>query len=61
MDTLNLRQRILLNQPHIESASGDIANFTTDMKAPLKECKVYFNPIQEGSGDPSLDNIRDII
>lgn len=60
MDTLNLRQRILLNQPHIESVSGDIASFTTDMKAPLKECKAYFNPIQEGSGDPSPDNIRPI-
>ena len=60
MDTLNLRQRILLNQPHIESISGNIANFTTDMKAPLKECKVYFEPIQEGEGDPSPDNIRPI-
>lgn len=61
MDTLNLRQRILLNQPHIESASGDIANFTTDMKAPLKECKVYFKPIQEGEGNSSPDNVRNII
>lgn len=61
MDTLNLRQRILLNQPHIESVSGDITNFTTNMKAPLKECKVYFNPIQEGSGEPSLNNVRDIV
>lgn len=58
MDSLNLRQRILLNQPHIESVSGDIANFTTDMKAPLKECKIYFEPIQEGEGDPSPDNVR---
>lgn len=60
MDSLNLRQRILLNQPHIESVSGDIANFITNMKAPLKECKVYFNPIQEGEGDPSPDNIKNI-
>ncbi len=60
MDTLNLRQRILLNQPHIESVSGDIASFTTDMKAPLKECKVSFMPVQEGEGDPSLTNVRNI-
>lgn len=60
MDSLNLRQRILLNQPHIESVSGNIANFTTDMKAPLKECKVYFEPVQEGEGDPNPDNIRPI-
>lgn len=60
MDSLNLRQRILLNQPHIESIRGDIANFTTNMKVPLKECKVYFEPVQEGEGDPSPDNIRPI-
>lgn len=60
MDSLNLRQRILLNQPHIESVSGDIANFTTNMKSPLKECKIYFEPVQEGEGDPSPDNIRPI-
>lgn len=66
MDALRLRQRILLNQPHIETKIGsesstEITHFKTDMKAPLKECKVYFNPIQEGSGDPSSDNIRDFL
>ena len=66
MDALRLRQRILLNQPHIETKIGsesstEITHFKTDMKVPLKECKVYFNPIQDGSGNPSPDNIRDII
>lgn len=30
------------------------------MVAPLKECKVYFSPVQEGEGDPSPDNVRAI-
>ena len=30
------------------------------MAAPLKECKIHFNPVQEGSGDPSPDNVRPI-
>ena len=60
-DIQKCRKKIMLNQPHTESATGDIASFTTNMKAPLKECKVYFNPIQEGSGDPSPDNVRNIV
>ena len=60
-DIQKCRKKIMLNQPHTESVIGDVANFTTNMKAPLKECKVYFNPIQEGSGDPSPDNVRNII
>lgn len=60
-DIQKCRKKIILNQPHTESVIGDVANFTTNMKAPLKECKVYFSPIQEGSGDPSPDNVRNII
>ena len=60
-DIQKCRKKIMLNQPHTESVIGDIANFTTNIKAPLKECKVYFNPIQEGSGDPSPDNVRNIV
>ena len=59
-DIQKARKKIILNQPHIESVNGDIVNFTTDMKAPLKECKVYFEPMQEGEGDPSPDNVRNI-
>lgn len=59
IDHLN-KKRITLNEPHIEAASGAIATFNTDVAAPLKECKIYFNPIQEGSGDPSPENIRNI-
>ena len=54
------KQFIIANQPHLEEVSGSIATFNTDMVAPLKECKVYFSPVQEGSGDPSPDNVRPI-
>lgn len=40
---------------------GDILTFNTDMIKPLKVCKVNFNPIQSGTGDPSPNNIRPII
>lgn len=57
---MDARRRILLNTPHIETASGGVANFKTDMIAPLKGCKVNFLPKQSGSGDPSPTNIRPI-
>lgn len=57
---LEARRRILLNTPHIESASGSVATFNTDLSANLKECKIHFLPVQEGSGDPSPDNVRPI-
>ena len=63
-DTLNLmesRRRILLNTPHLESLSGSILSFKTDMASKLKECKIHFTPMQEGSGDPSPDNVRPIV
>ena len=60
-DIQKCRKKIILNQPHTEFVIGDVANFSTNIKAPLKECKVYFSPIQEGSGDPSPDNVRNIV
>ena len=61
IDIQKCRKKIILNQPHIiESIKNDLISFTTDMKAPLKECKVYFKPMQEGSGDPSPTNVRNI-
>lgn len=60
IDIQKAKQKIILNQPHIETLAGDAVNFTTDLKASLKECKVYFEPIQEGEGDPSPNNVRNI-
>lgn len=59
-DIQKARKKIILNQPHIESIKNDSISFTTDMKAPLKECKVSFMPVQEGEGDPSPENVRNI-
>ena len=57
---LEVRRRILLNTPHIESMSGNPAIFTTDMAANLKECKIRFSPVQAGEGTPSPENVRAI-
>ena len=54
------RRQILLDAPHLETISGSIASFKTDVLAPLKSCKINFVPIQEGSGDPSPENVRPI-
>ena len=59
-DIQKAKRKIILNQPHVESASGDLVTFDTDMKGKLKECKVHFSPVQEGSGDPSPENVREI-
>ena len=60
MELMEARRRILLNTPHIESANGDVLEFETDMKSPLKQCRISFMPVQEGSGEPSYDNVRPI-
>lgn len=60
-DIQKAKRKIILNQPHVESASDDIVTFDTDMRGKLKECKVYFSPVQEGEGDPSPDNVRNIV
>ena len=57
---LEVRRRILLNTPHVESMSGNPAIFTTDMAANLKECKIRFAPVQAGEGTPSPENVRPI-
>lgn len=57
---LTQKQFIIANQPHITQSNDNWVNFNTDMTAPLKDCKIHFNPVQEGSGDPSPENIRTI-
>lgn len=44
-----------------DTASGAVASFPDGADGiPLKSCIVQVNPVQEGSGDPSPDNIRPI-
>lgn len=54
------RRKIILNSPHIESASGSIVTIDDAIKAKLKSCVVDISPVQEGTGDPSPDNVRPI-
>ena len=61
-DILYRRRNVLeKGYPHIVTPEANpILTFNTDMIASLKECKIYFSPVQAGSGDPSPDNIRSI-
>lgn len=61
MGILELRRQLLFNTPHIETAEGSIVQFDGDFSSKLKNCKVNFLPIQEGTGEPSPENIRNII
>ena len=47
--------------PLVEAtASGNPATFTTDVIRPLVACTISFTPVQDGSGDPSPENVRPI-
>ena len=54
------KRKLTMNIPHVESASGPVASFNTDMKAPIVDLKAYFIPVQGGTGNPSPSNIRPI-
>ena len=43
-----------------EETSGSIVSFETDVAKGIKSLKVNISPIQEGSDDPSPDNVRPI-
>ena len=53
------RDRLRESVPHLASASGSIASFSTDMRSPLEEIKIHFNPVQ-ASGTPSPQNVLPI-
>ena len=42
------------------TATGNPATFETTLVRPLTLCKAEFAPVQEGTGDPSPDNVRHI-
>lgn len=44
----------------MREASGNPAEFTTDIAAPLLSLSVDIEPVQSGSGDPSPTNVRPI-
>lgn len=43
------------------TASGNPLTFGTDLVRPLRSLLIHFTPIQQGSGDPSPENVRPII
>lgn len=47
-------------QPMYKTVSGSVANFSTIREAPLQSLIANIDCIQEGSGDPTPDNIRSI-
>lgn len=42
------------------TVSGDIASFRSAARVPIESLKCHFLPIQEGTGNPSPDNVRPI-
>lgn len=44
-----------------DTATGNPLVFTTDVAKPLKSLLIPFTPVQEGSGDPSPVNVRNLI
>ena len=41
--------------------TGPIASFHCPTNAEIRSLKVHFSPKQEGSGDPSPENVREIV
>lgn len=61
MDLMDYRRKIVANSPHLASASGAVAHFVDGADGlPLKSLVVNIEPKQEGTGDPSPDNVRPI-
>ena len=54
------KRKLILNEPHIETVSGTLNSFNTDLSAPLKECKINFYPAQDLYANPSPTNIKSI-
>ena len=43
------------------TASGAIATFDTSLALPLQDCTIAINAVQEGTGDPSPSNVRNLV
>ena len=44
-----------------KSASGSVASFNTALAMPLASCNIAINAYQEGTGEPSPVNVRNIV
>lgn len=54
------RELMTFEHGHWATATGSIATFSTPFAKPLRSLKAEFTPVQEGTGDPSPDNVRPI-
>lgn len=63
VEMVKAKKRVAANAPHLvyDTSSTAVKKFSTDMKSPLKNCAIAVGPTQEGSGDPALDNRRNIV
>ena len=62
MAGINLMNRhmAIAASPHIENQNGSIISTKKALAMPVKSLVVAIEPVQSGSGDPSLDNVRPI-
>lgn len=62
MGMMDIRRRVMLTGLfHEETAEGNPLSFQTNLAKPLKSLVIPFSPVQEGTGDPSPQNKRNII
>lgn len=54
------RELMTFEHGHWATATGGIVTFNTPFAKPLRSLKAKFTPVQEGTGDPSPDNVRPI-
>lgn len=60
ISALDKRIKTNLEAYPTDTAEGSIASFSDGADAPVKSLVVGIEPVQEGSGDPSPDNVRPI-
>lgn len=60
VNLIELRRNIIASQPHLDTKSGNMVSFNTNIGAKAKNLIVDIKPVQSGTGDPSPENIRPI-
>lgn len=59
-DLIQNRRRLMLGQPHLETASGSVVSFSKGERAPLTSAVLTVTRHQSGSGNPTPSNVRPI-
>ena len=61
MGIIERKKRILLNEPHLETVTGNGVSFVADRVASIQTCRLDLTAYQTGTGTPSPTNIRPVI